>query len=252
MRAPPKYLEAAGVLGLSNDFPWKGEGAHYGPSQGTPLHDALGKIDACAITTVAALVTEWLIWRFRTAIDAERYLDYVDAVLAWEIDLRYRDTSAMGPIPKDTAVDQVFRDAIWMLDKISKDSIWEYPEVNVHSTASLISIAKQTLPAKPKKAFSAWLDTILPIAAKLAPYPDKERPNYLDFPDREEFKAALRPYFGKALPREALDPDFHYGPEQREELLSKFLQGLDWHKNPFLRSPEKMKELGFAGTPYQL
>jgi hypothetical protein len=54
------------------------------------------------------------------------------------------------------------------------------------------------------------------------------------------------------VPREAFDPDANYQPEQRRELLSKFLSGLEPTKNPYLRCPEEMKAMGFAGTPYQV
>jgi hypothetical protein len=51
---------------------------------------------------------------------------------------------------------------------------------------------------------------------------------------------------------EALDPDVPYDDRRRREMLARFLKGLDWRKNPFLRSPAAMKKLGFEGKPYEL
>ncbi len=133
----------------------------------------------------------------------------------------------------------------------SKDE-WERPTLRSESTATLISVTKQTMPEKQKKTFLSWVDFAVKTAAKLDPAPRKSRPDVDDFDSEEEFLKALRPYFGKALPREAFDPDSGYKPGQREECLARFLAGLDWKANPFLRSPDEMKRLGFKGTPYKI
>ena len=254
MRVPPSYIANSGVLDAPPKFPWEGKGMHYGPSQGTKLHASLGKLTTRGISTVAALTLEWVLWRFHTAIDLERFLHYVDSTLAWEIDLRYRDPSSLkGSIPKDTPTNQALGDAVWMVRQVTDDDYWEYPTVDTPTTATLVSITKQVLPAKPKAAFLAWLDGAVSTAAKLDPGPRKSRPVIGDFGgDRDELRAALRPYFGQPLPREALDPEAGYKPVQRDELLSRLLAGLDLKKNPFLRSPDDMKKLGFTGTPYKL
>lgn len=241
------------MLDAPAKFPWDGDGMHFGPSQGTKLHDALGRLTTRGIATVAALTVEWLLWRLHAAIDVERYLHYVDATLAWEIDLRYRDQSVLkGSIPKDTPTHQALSDAIWMVRKVTSDEYWEAPEVNVPSTASLVSITKQVLPAKPKAAFLAWLTEAVARATKLDTPPPKKVPSYTSFAgDRAAYLAALRPFFGQPLPREALDPESGYKAAQRDELLARLLAGLDWKKNPFLRSPDAMKKLGFKGTPYR-
>jgi hypothetical protein len=51
-------------------------------------------------------------------------------------------------------------------------------------------------------------------------------------------------------PREALDPEFDYSPDQAPQLVSQFLAKLDCRKNPYLATPEQMKKGGFKGTPY--
>jgi hypothetical protein len=57
---------------------------------------------------------------------------------------------------------------------------------------------------------------------------------------------------GPPIPREALDPNQQYQPEMAQELLARFLRGLDYRKNPLLRSPEDLRQQGFKGTPYAL
>jgi hypothetical protein len=255
MRNPPNYIVKSGVLDLPLEFSWKGEGMHFGASDGTKLHDALCQLTTRGLAVLSALVEEWLILRLRQGIDAERLILHVDATLAWAVDYRYRDESSLkGTIPSDSPATQAVGDGIWIIRVVSADEQWNMPKLpfdpNVYS---LINITKQTLPAKPKKEFMAWVDSAIAAGAKLDPRPAERMPQYSQFGNRETYKAAIWPYFGtKALPREAFDPESGYKPEQREELLDRFLAGLDWKTNPFLRSPEDMKKLGFEGTPYKL
>lgn len=254
MRVPPAYIQASGVLEASPKFPWKGPGQHFGPEQGTKLHDALAKLTTCAHATVCALVEEWLAWRCRACgVDIEPYLHHADATLAWEIDRRYRDREPdKDLIVHDTPAHEALSDAIWRVRLATNDDYWDDPETPDMRSASLVSITKQTLPDKAKKAFLTWLDWAIARAAKLDSQPKKKIPEREDFDSDEEYRDATRPYFGQPLPREALDPDANYKPEQREKLLARFLEGLDWKENPFLRSPADMKKLGFKGTPYKL
>ncbi len=255
MRNPPHYVVKSGVLDLPLKFSWDGKGMHFGASEGTKLGKSLSRLTNRGLAVLAALVEEWLVWRLGKGIDVERILDHVDATLAWAIDRRYRDESSLkGAIPKDTPVNQALGDGVWMARTVTDDDRWEtlvLPPSD--SLFSLINVTKQTMPDQPKKAFLAWVNESIETATRLDPRPKKRMPSYRDFDKPEAYRAAAWPYFGeKALPREAFDPDFGYKPTQREELLNRFLVGLDWKKNPFLRSPEKMKKLGFKGKPYKL
>lgn len=253
IRVPPSYIVQSGILDLPLEFPWKGEGMHFGASQGTKLHAALGQMTTCAQVTVTALLEEWLVWRFQKAVDVSRFLHHVDSVLAWTIDRRYRDDSSLkGSIPNDTPVNQALGDGVWGVRLAAADSLWDFPNLTEDKTAALVSIIKQTLPDKPKKAFSAWVQRTVETAAKLAPWPSKHWPERNEFESQAAYREAAAPFFGQAIPREALEPDSGYKPEQRQEALGRFLASLDWNANPFLRSPEAMKALGFEGTPYKL
>ena len=55
---------------------------------------------------------------------------------------------------------------------------------------------------------------------------------------------------GAVVPREALDPDIDFHPEQIEDLINNFLKKLKPKTNPFLNPPQEMLEQGFDGTPY--
>lgn len=252
MRAVPPYIAKSGVADLPLQFTWKGQGMHYGPSQGTKLHNELAKLTTLALATVTTLCAEWLIWRLRGGIDAERLLHYLDATLAWTVDWRYRDQSSLK-LPKDTPVNQAVLDGIWLVQLTTEDRLWRRPGLPNDKTAALVSVTKQTLTAKEQKSYLAWVQSAVETAQRLGSHPAQKWPQWRDFnSDEPAYKQAVAPFLGTTIPREAFDPDSGYKPAQREELIQRFLAGLDPKMNPFLRTPEAMKELGFEGTPYRL
>jgi hypothetical protein len=94
------------------------------------------------------------------------------------------------------------------------------------------NIAELVLPAKPA-LFTDWRKSAIARMAELFPLNQEDR-------------------LGSFVPREVLDPQFHFKPEMTKDLISAFLRALDYTKNPFLRSPEEMKQVGFEGIPYKL
>jgi hypothetical protein len=248
--APPNIVKSS-IVGLPLEFPWKGQGLHYGPSQGTKLHDALSNLTTCAQAGVATLFEECLLWRLQSGVRFDVLLHHVHATLAWAIDWRYRDDSTLT-LSVDTPANQAIYDGVWMLQLITQDRLWKRPEFRFDKTAALISVTKQTLPPTQAKSYLSWVQSVIQTAQTWGACPEGQWPRRKEFESETAYHEAVAPFFGKALPREALDPDSGYKPEQREELLNRFLAGLDWNANPFLRSPEKMKELDFEGTPYKL
>ena len=57
---------------------------------------------------------------------------------------------------------------------------------------------------------------------------------------------------GLPVPRELLDPKMTVKPQTVGKLLERYLKGLDYKKNPCLRSPAEMRKAGFKGKPYTL
>jgi hypothetical protein len=250
----PAFIKNSGILELPPSFPWKGDGMHFGPSQGTKLNDDLQKLTVSGLTAVAVVVEKWLLSRLKVSANIEPFSSYLDAVIAWTADWRYKNESALDSLipPKDSAAHQALRDGIWSLHLMVDDIYWRSPRTADHCVTAMVGVVKQTLPTKQKKAFTDWLNWATQRAIELAPRPAGTRPLRKNFADDEAYHLAGRPYVGVPLPPEALDPEAGYKPEQREQLFSKFLSDLDVKKNPFLRSPDDMKKLGFTGTPYKL
>jgi hypothetical protein len=254
MLKPPGYIQESGLLEAPPEFSWKGKGQHFGPSEGTKVHAELKKLATCGIVTLTALTAEWLMYRLRASIDLERSLHYVDATLAWELDRRYRNEIPLQDgKPSNKPAHQALADAVWLLRFVADDDYHvKRPDSNVNHAASVVNITKHVLPTRPKKAFTEWFQWAAARAAKLDPLPKGKKPVYTQFADNEEFYKAVRHYFGNPLPREALDPQSGFAPEERRARLSALLGRLDYRKNPFLRSPQEMQKLGFVGTPYEL
>jgi hypothetical protein len=237
------------VLDAPSIFTWRGAGQHFGPPEGTRLHAVVDRLTVCGVATLAARTQEWFLWRFHGYIDVERYLHHVDAAEAWTIDCRYKDDDKpMGAIPEDTPVSSALGDAVWMLCSVTRDKYWRMPEPS-YSAVALAGIVRHVMPPKAKRAFTAWLDWASKGILTLAPAPKPFLADPDEFPSEAAYHEAGRPYFGDPIPLEALDPGFDYKPEMRKDLPASFLS--HWKTNPFLRSPDEMKKLGFPGTPYQ-
>lgn len=82
--------------------------------------------------------------------------------------------------------------------------------------------------------------------------PDEDFADPDDFATDEEWQAFASRHRGNALPPEVLDPGIDIDPARCWPLVERFLSQLDWTRNPFLRSPQEMRKIGFTGTPYTL
>jgi hypothetical protein len=72
---------------------------------------------------------------------------------------------------------------------------------------------------------------------------------------RTHFPLLTADNMGDVVPAEALDSSQAFDPNRIEQLVNAFLASLDWKTNPFLSSPDAMKEVvdddnSFEGTPY--
>lgn len=71
-----------------------------------------------------------------------------------------------------------------------------------------------------------------------------------DFPSKKEFYDYMAPMIGKPVPPQVMDAHLDLTSIDIDQEAKKFLSSLNHRQNPFLRSPEEMKALGFEGEPY--
>ena len=245
----PGYIRDAGIL--ENGGPPASARTRKPPSDDS-LRRRLQKLTIRAQATVCALLEEWLAWRLRSDVDLALLLDHVDAVLAWEIDWRYRNEAALHSLLSQLKGGAVLSDAVRLVRRATADALCDYPHPVVDPCAALVRIVRRTLLPAQRQAFDVWVDGAITRAAALEQVP-RALPRRRHFEDGGAYRAALqRAMLGAPLPRQALDADGAHTAQDRHTMLAHFVTRLDWKRNPFLRSPQQMKMLGFPGTPYTL
>jgi hypothetical protein len=184
-----------------------------------------------AVVAFTCGAAEWIIHRFAALSDNPLPLYYLETAWAMILDLRYcgftwddythESTGWTGPVRRPLAI------AAGRVE-YAFQAIIEYgnPEL---SAGWLNNLAQYVLTdAEP---YQKWHERVM------------ERLEVLYRRDPQE-------KLGDVVPRQAVDPGFDFQVEQTESLINQFLAGLDHKSNPFLNSPERMREQGFEGTPY--
>lgn len=230
--AVPNFIEAAKLADNTIRYRWDDWDQEQAEE---PIDDQflarLQGISQRAIFAFTAGTAEWIIHRFVVLSDDPLPHHYLEAAWAMMIDLRYggatwegytnESEGWNGPVRRPLALTAIRTEYIF-------EAMLEYgnPEIS-----------------------GGWL-------TNLAQYVLTNPEPYLKW--REQIMKRLESFFprdpqdplGDVIPREALDPDFDFRPEETEALVNQFLAGLDYESNPFLNSPDKMLKQGFTGIPY--
>jgi hypothetical protein len=225
----PTYIAAAKIEGLPIRHSWESEDhfIHDSPA----MENLLFPIAFRGVASIATGISEWIIWRFEGLTDSTDAKQFVEACWAGLIDWRYRtewrksrETNPVGPIDSPLASMYDLLNRVFQLAAIKSNGVGG-------NTIYLVYLARHVLPRKPP--FENWLKGVLGRFAEAYP---RKQPNPL----------------GPPIPRQALQPNFESNAEESAELLRQFLSGLNPSANPYLRQPDEMIKLGFAGTPYSL
>ncbi|MBZ4418139.1 hypothetical protein [Myxococcus sp. RHSTA-1-4] len=227
----PAYLERSGVQDRNLRFSW--DDNRYERAY-TPLDKAararLERLSQRAILAFAIACAEWLFHRFRPVSIPAFLDDYIEAAWAAVVDARYanyylepRGDEWQGPDRKPLAVALML-----LVDTIVRVENDDHPDIGALSLANLAAHV-MTDP----KPFQEWRERVMSRLERLYPLNPRDTR-------------------GEPVPREALDPDFDLQPEMAPVLVGSFLGRLDPKANPFLRTPEEMRNLFFEGVPYKL
>jgi len=229
-RTLPEYLAHSGVQDRALRYTWDdiNPSAAYEPLDDALL-DRLSRISQRANVAFAIACAEWVVHRLGAVAQDSTPSEYLEAAWAGIVDAAYTlyyepDLSEWeGPARMPLAVAMIL-----VADCLVRMEDDDHPEFN---SASLAGLAEHLLAdAAP---FRAWRETILTRLELLYPLESKDTR-------------------GSIVPREALDPDYDFRPEEAPKLITKFLQGLDFKRNAFLRTPQMMQKIGFEGVPYSL
>jgi len=187
----------------------------------------LGRLSQRAICAFTTGTAEWILYRFARLSDDPFPLQCLETAWTQIVNFNYaphkdiRIEDWTGPVrgPVGVAIRRV-KFAIQQAD-VCGDPAWR--------TGRIVKLAEHVLPDP--APYKQWRDRIL--ARLLALYP-------MDADEK----------LGEVVPREALDPDLAFDISQTENLINRFLAGLDYRMNPCLNSPDQMRQQGFQGVPY--
>ncbi len=217
---------------------WKAEDLYeYDSSE---IAQKLMRLTIRAQIAIGIGIYEWIMWRLQDASETDVPRHLAEAARCGMVDPRYMKyvelprREWMGPVhgPLWCAV-------TWMVPMVFHE---EMGEVELESGLEYLpSLAMHVVPEP--ELFENWLHV---IADRLLQHYEAEEADPFEDLFGDEDRA------GKVVPREALDPDFDFRPEDGDSLMEAYLKSVDHQGNPFLRSPQEMLAEGFDKTPYRL
>jgi len=242
------------VIGSPIDFAWEGARDHIGPTEKvTPLLDQLAGTTTCAQVSMCAGVLLWGAWRFSGLAPVEHDFELAEAAFAWQVDWRYADPDR-GPKGKPPdqppAVSATMKLDSLMRSAMDVDQYWNSYYQPVRETFHSAHIVQHVLPKPARKVFQGWLKSLTTRVKEIAPKPDEEFRKKKDFASIEEHQAFIARHRGLPLPPDILLEGHEVTAERSRALVQKFITGLDWKANRYLRPPDEMRALGFEGQAY--
>jgi hypothetical protein len=227
--AVPHYIVEAAVDVQPMAYEWDDQD----PGEAYLAHDERlrHKIKGTAEKGVVALslgFAEWVAWRLGKDSENRVLLQFIEAVWAGLIDWRYINEYEI-PDPEDWG--GPIKGPQWAAFDLLADVV-DLVSTNQFSSPESVFLSQlaQHVLTDPRP-FRSWRMSCIRRLTKL--YPRK-----------------TGDVLGPPIPRQALDPDFNYDLARAPILLSEFLRQLSFNENPYLASPERMRDAGFEGTPY--
>ncbi len=229
----PRYIDIAKIADEPVTYAWNNERpseAYLGDD--AKLMHQFAKISRRGKVSLAAGMAEWIAWRLSKQSEDEALFQVIEALWASTIDWRYIKTLKTHerkmlkkdwPGPVRGPICSTYSILATISFDAGRDMATEQWMVPLSNLAIYV--------IKDPKPFKAWRRSVTERLIQLHP------------------RTTADPT-GVPVPREALDPAVPYKPEMAPELVSGFLAKLDYRINPYLQTPEEMKNAGFDGTPY--
>lgn len=250
MYTTPQIILNSGTGKHLFDYEWNGriavdlagEGIY---NQYQHLQEGIQKeINLCSYKASLSLTTavmEWILYLFENKADISDAELRLNALRAGSVDRFYIKTLVFdGDYSND-----VIQGPLWVLlqltERISRRYVNQWIEMR-DFLFHFIVLAKHIY--KKNKVFENWLSDALQKTAETFPWKTNE-----EDPKAAKYDASNDPL----VPRNFFfDACFKYDEASAKQEINDFLQGLDFNKNPYLRTPEEMMAKGFKGTPYQI
>jgi len=194
------------------------------------LYTDLEKISCRANVVFSIGMALWILHRLGILIEEQEPPQYLESAWSTLVDVRYcgvvwedhiEDDDWRGPLkgPVNYAMNHV-------MEAVAETFDMEQPEI---PAALSYNLAKYLM--EDPTDFKEWSTKLLELLTKLYPRTNEDP-------------------LGPPIPFELFDLE-ELDPSLLKNQLNSFLSRLDYRSNPFLNSPDGMREEGFEDTPYQ-
>lgn len=243
----------AGIEAGSVTFDWQGPDAHLAPLSATPLSEALKGKTNCGLVLLLAGSLLWTARRLARLTDAAPCVYAAETLLCWQSSPLYYDPDGPKqfqrpmPVQREAAM-TVCRKAAAIFMISPGRHIADPP---IQLTENVIALTRFILGPELENPFRDWVRAVIDRLNALAPNPWQDFRGRFDFATEEEYLAHKARNMGEPLPIEVANPETPVDPAALPALYDAFLERVDWAANPYLRSPDALREAGFSGTPYR-
>ena len=224
MLAQPEYVKSAGIVGAPIKYKWNNDrGMDLDDVQNDRLYDAVDASSFRAKMALAAVLTEWIAWRFDGHTDVTDALMRVEAAWAAVVDASYSKDLEIELVADDDS-EPVKAPLESALNHLS-DAHDQYVNGSIYLAEPVMKLGMLARHVAPdKKRFDHWLSATLARTAKVfprgAPYDE----------DSETYDASAEP----PVPRAFFEGDFQYTPAAAKAAITRFLQHAKPAQNPYL------------------
>jgi hypothetical protein len=216
------HIAAAEGLGAPAQFAWddKFPARNY-TRDDTKLENHVADVTRRGIVALTAGCAEWVVARFRGLSQDPVPDQFIEAVWAGIVDWRHLRLDNRPEAGRDAGP---IRGPLYAMIRILHKSAQQASllKPNAYETVCMSNLAQLVLPEP--GPFKKWRDGALKRLVQFYP------------------RSEVDP-LGPPLPREILDLTLDYKPENDDELIARFLTGLDPSRNPFLRPQSEWKDL---------
>jgi hypothetical protein len=210
----PKYIAKLSISTAPITFEWDDANPSGAFSGEVPsLENKVAKLPKRVIAGLAVASAEWVVFRLSESGETSLPLQYIEAAWAAIVDWGYLVGTGL---PSDVGWSGPRRGPLWKAIHHLRNLMVDAPKMRpiAYKVVSISNLAEYVLPDS--KHFKKWRKVVLDRLLSLYP---------LDPNDK----------LGPAVPREAYDPDFDFKIEMTDDLIAKYLQSLDFPKNPYLK-----------------
>lgn len=217
------------------------------------IADAVVKLNHKAMMGLTVALSELAFWRLHHFYEKDGenlsdYIDFVEAAWASLIDKRYLSVEVSAFEYDGGKAEEVIFTVDWLFRAIANGYI-RGSYFMQQGVANIAAIVRLISPQP--ELFDAWLIGCLEKSIEFFPTQYDvsklalKRATYR----AQRFDSSSEP----SIPREFyFAPEFDYKSADIAGLNQAYLEQLDYKVNPYLNSPEVMKESGFIGAPYNI